>query len=161
IALRCRTWQAVARTACFVDDAHHSGMGTALHEVGHPVRASALDWAPALTVAVFIVPIGAGLVGTIAPAFGYLPAIGGNELTLAPWKALFAYPGFLSSLTVTLFTAVLATLGSIAIALGSCAFLHGSRLQRRLGALIAPLLAMPHAALAIGFAFVILPSGWI
>jgi putative thiamine transport system permease protein len=108
-----------------------------------------------------VAPIGAGLAGTIAPAFGYLPAIGGSELTLAPWKALFAYPGFVTSLTLTVFTALLATLGSIVIALGSCALLHGSRLQRRLGALIAPLLAMPHAALAIGFAFVILPSGWI
>ena len=137
-------------------------MGTALHEVGRLARPQgALGWAPALTVAVFVVPIGAGLAGTIAPAFGYLPAIGGSELTLAPWKALFAYPGFVSSLTLTLFTALLATLASIVIALGSCAFLHGSRLQRRLGALIAPLLAMPHAALAIGFAFVILPSGWI
>ena len=121
----------------------------------------ALSWAPALTVAVFVVPIGAGLGGTIAPAFGYLPAIGGTQLTLAPWKALFAYPGFLSSLTLTLVAALVATLASIVIALGSCAFLHGGRLQRRLGALIAPLLAMPHAALAIGFAFMILPSGWI
>ena len=148
-------------------------MGTALHEVDPSPRASesaartralvhgTLTWAPALTVAVFVVPIGAGLLGTLAPAFGYLPAIGGSELTLAPWRALFAYPGFLSSLTLTLVTALLATAGSVAIALGSCAYLHGSRLQRRVGAVIAPLLAMPHAALAIGFAFMILPSGWI
>jgi putative thiamine transport system permease protein len=121
----------------------------------------ALAWAPTLTVTVFALPIGAGLIGTLAPAFGYLPAIGGSELTLAPWRALFAYPGFASSLTLTLVTAALATLGAVAIALGSCAFLHGSRWARRVGAFVAPLLAMPHAALAIGFAFLILPSGWI
>jgi putative thiamine transport system permease protein len=125
-----------------------------------PLRGT-LAWAPALTVAVFVVPIGAGLAGTLAPAFGYLPAIGGNAWTLAPWRALFAYPGFSSSLTLTLVTSLLATLGATAIALGSCAYLHGSRLQRRVGALIAPLLAMPHAAVAIAFAFLILPSGWI
>jgi putative thiamine transport system permease protein len=151
-------------------------MGTALHEVDSRARAAVavaaavhgraplqrtLAWAPSLTVAAFVLPIGAGLIGTIAPAFGYLPAIGGNELTLAPWRALFAYPGFASSLTLTIVTALLATIGSTAIALGACAYLHGGRLQRRVGALIAPLLAMPHAALAIGFAFLILPSGWI
>ncbi|HTT11588.1 MAG TPA: ABC transporter permease [Burkholderiaceae bacterium] len=124
-------------------------------------RRATLAWAPALTVAAFVVPIGAGLAGTVAPAFGYLPAIGGNEWTLAPWRSLFAYPGFASSLKSTLVTALLATLGALAIALGSCAYLHGTRLQRRIGASIAPLLAMPHAALAIGFAFLILPSGWI
>jgi len=118
-------------------------------------------WAPAITVAVFLVPIAAGLLGTLAPAFGYLPAIGGTEWTLAPWRALFAYPGFSTSLTLTLVTAALATLGSVVIALGACAYLQGSAWARRVGAFIAPLLAMPHAALAIGFAFMILPSGWI
>ena len=145
-------------------------MGTALHEVerasapagraGAAFRA-ALAWAPALTVAAFALPIGAGLLGTIAPAFGYLPAIGGTSGSLEAWRALFAYPGFTSSLELSLVTAVLATLGSIAIALGSCALLYGSRWGNRIGALVAPLLAMPHAALAIGFAFIILPSGWI
>jgi putative thiamine transport system permease protein len=146
-------------------------MGTALHEIADrpgvaaaPARAASdgpLAWAPALTVAVFVVPIGAGLIGTVAPAFGYLPAIGGSEWTLAPWRALFAHPGFATSLALTVVTGLLATLASVAIALGSCAFLQGRRSARRIGAWIAPLLAMPHAALAIGFAFLILPSGWI
>jgi putative thiamine transport system permease protein len=120
-----------------------------------------LAWAPALTVAVFALPIGAGLLGTLAPAFGYLPAIGGTEWTLAPWRALFAHPGFSTGLQLTLATAVIATLVSIALALGSCAVLQGHRWARRIGAAIAPLLAMPHAALAIGLAFLLLPSGWI
>src|SRR5688572_12107223 len=97
-------------------------MGTALHQIAiaaaaalavRPLRATwlrSLDWAPALTVAAFVVPIGAGLAGTLAPAFGYLPAIGGNDFSLAPWRALFAYPGFASSLVLTLATGALATL---------------------------------------------------
>lgn len=120
-----------------------------------------LAWAPVLTVAVFALPIGAGLLGTLAPAFGYLPAIGGNGFSLAPWRELFAHPGFATSLTLTIATGLLATVLSLAIALGACAFLHESRRARRVGALIAPVLAMPHAALAIGFAFLILPSGWV
>jgi putative thiamine transport system permease protein len=149
-------------------------MGTALHEVGNalPARAPrlarqdgrydfALGWAPALTVALFVLPIGAGLLGTLAPAFGYLPAIGGHTLSLAPWRALFAYPGFATSLQLTVATGVVATLGALAIALAACAALHANRFGRRVEALLAPLLAVPHAALAIGLAFLILPSGWI
>jgi putative thiamine transport system permease protein len=120
-----------------------------------------LAWAPTLTVAVFAVPIAAGLLGTLAPAFGYLPAIGGTAWTLDPWRALFAYPGFRTSLILTLTIGALATLGSVAVALGGCACLHDTRIGRRIGAAIAPLLAMPHAAVAIGLAFMILPSGWI
>ena len=41
-----------------------------------------LDWlraAPALAVLAFALPIGAGLLGTVLPAFGYLPAIGAQQ----------------------------------------------------------------------------------
>lgn len=147
-------------------------MGTALHEVGalppaagpaRPVRSLDLwlGWAPVFTVAVFVLPIGAGLLGTLAPAFGYLPAIGGDAFSLAPWRTLFAYPGFTTSLQLTLATGLVATVGALVIALAACALLHASRWGRRVEAMLAPLLAVPHAALAIGFAFLILPSGWI
>ncbi len=149
-------------------------MGTALHEVGRtpavaaaraPGRPAGVDawlgWAPAVTVALFVLPIGAGLLGTFAPAFGYLPAIGGQTLSLAPWRALFAYPGFATSLQLTLASGLLATALSLAIALAACAWLHSTRLGRRVEALLAPLLAVPHAALAIALAFLLLPSGWI
>src|SRR5262249_28610984 len=113
-----RTRQAAARAAFVVDDAHHRGMGKALHEVepaspdarapsrgatssstslSSSAAGAALAWAPAFTVTVFALPIGAGLLGTLAPAFGYLPAIGGTSWSLDPWRALFAYPGFTTS----------------------------------------------------------------
>ena len=56
-------------------------------------RPRLLRHVPALTLALFLAPIGAGLVGTWLPAFGYLPALGGEALSLEPWRALFAYPG--------------------------------------------------------------------
>jgi putative thiamine transport system permease protein len=120
-----------------------------------------LDWAPVFTVAIFVLPIGAGLLGTLAPAFGYLPANGGHRFSLAPWRALFAYPGFATSLQLTFSTGLVATVGALAIAIAACALLHASRWGRRVEAMLAPLLAVPHAALAIGLAFLILPSGWI
>ena len=116
---------------------------------------------PAITVALFLLPIGAGLLGTLLPAFGYLPAIGGRALSLDPWRKLFAYPGFATSLTTTLVTGVSATAASVVLAIGFCAVAHGGTIARRVGAWAAPVLSTPHAAIAIGVAFLIAPSGWI
>lgn len=128
-----------------------------------PARTGArwLGLAPVVTVAAFALPIAAGLIGTLLPAFGVLPSIGGDAPSLEPWRALAAYPGFATSLKLTIFTGVVATVLSVACALGACAVIHDRPIARRVGAAIAPLLAMPHSALAIGFAFLIAPSGWI
>ena len=131
--------------------AHH-----ALSAAGVGLRA-----APALTVAAFALPIAAGLVGTLLPAFGYLPAIGGTQWSLAPWHALFASPGFASSLRATLVTGWAATLLSVLLALAIAACLHHRPGWARLSRLLAPLLAMPHSAMALGLAFLLVPSGWI
>jgi putative thiamine transport system permease protein len=117
--------------------------------------------APALTIAVFLVPIAAGLVGTLLPAFGYLPAIGGTAFNLDSWRRLVAYPGFASSITVTLTTGLLASLLAVFLAFGFCAFAHGFAWMRRVGGWLAPILATPHSAIAIGLAFLLAPSGWI
>jgi putative thiamine transport system permease protein len=120
-----------------------------------------LRLSPGLTLVVFLAPIVAGLVGTILPAFGFLPALGGDSLSLDPWRRLFETPGFAAALTLTLTTGWSATLVSMLVAIGMAAALHHRPVARRLGAWIAPALAMPHSALAIGMAFLILPSGWL
>jgi putative thiamine transport system permease protein len=119
-----------------------------------------LRLAPGLTLVVFLAPIVAGLAGTVLPAFGFLPALGGDGLSLQPWRRLFETPGFAAALTLTLTTGWGATLLSMLVATGMAAALHHRPAGRRLGAWIAPALAMPHSALAIGMAFLILPSGW-
>lgn len=116
---------------------------------------------PPLTLLLFLVPIGAGLLGTWLPAFGYLPSLGGDSLSLAPWRALFAHPSLPGALTLTLLSGGLATLLSVALAVGCVAACHGTRTFARMRRALAPLLAMPHVALAIGFAFLIAPSGWL
>ncbi len=120
-----------------------------------------LRLAPGLTLGVFLAPIAAGLVGTILPAFGVLPALGGDGLSLAPWRRLSEAPGFATALTLTVATGWSATLLSMLVAIGMAAALHHRPSGRRLGAWIAPALAMPHSALAIGMAFLVLPSGWL
>ena len=116
---------------------------------------------PPLTLALFLGPIAAGLIGTILPAFGYLPALGGNGFSLEPWSDLFSAPGIGESIRLTMTTGLLATALSVLIALGTCAMLHDRPAFRRLQMMIAPVLAAPHSAFAIGLAFLIAPSGWV
>lgn len=120
-----------------------------------------LRYAPALTVSAFALPIVAGLLGTVLPAFGVMPAIGATAWGLQAWRMLFDSPGFATSLKLTLFTGLASTVLSVLLAIGLAAFVQHRAWARRLGAFIAPVLATPHSALAIGFAFVIAPSGWL
>ena len=136
-------------------------MGEAVHEVSGRGAGRLVRAAPALTVGVLLLPIAAGLAGTVLPAFGYLPAIGGEGFGLDGFRRLAAYPGFATSVAVTVGTGVAASLLAVTIALALCAHAHGRPWQRRLSAWLAPVLATPHSALAIGLAFLLAPSGWI
>lgn len=124
-------------------------------------RPDLLQALPALTLAVFLAPVGAGLLGTLLPAFGFLPALGGTGFDLAPWRRLLLAPELPTALRLTLTSGLLASLASVAIVIMFCAAAHGTRLFRALERLLAPLLAIPHAAVAIGLAFLLAPSGWI
>ncbi|MBC7438248.1 MAG: ABC transporter permease [Bdellovibrionales bacterium] len=79
----------------------------------------------------------------------------------AAWQLLLAEPQLIKSLALTLWTGLAAS----ALSLGATAWLlsrsfpgpRWTRLVRWLG----PLLAVPHVSFAIGFAFLISPSGWL
>ncbi len=120
-----------------------------------------LRLAPVLIVLLLVAPILAGLGMVLLPAFGYLPALGGESLTLAPWQALFAEPGIWRSVTISLASGLLATAISLAVVLLYLAAATGSRLDRWIRRLVSPLLSIPHAAAAFGLAFLISPSGLV
>ncbi len=120
-----------------------------------------LRQAPRVTVLLFLVPVAAGLAGTVLPAFGWLPALGGRHLTLAPWLRLAAEPGLGRAIALTFATGLTATVVSVLLVLGLCAHWHGRKPGRIGRAVFAPILAAPHAAMAIGVGFLIAPSGWI
>jgi len=132
-------------------------------EAHHALKARRgwLRFAPAFTLALLVLPIAAGLVGTLLPAFGHLPALGQPGFGLEAWRALAAAPGFDTALQLTLATGWAATLASLALALAVAGFTQHRPWAQRVGGWLAPLLAMPHASLAIGLAFVIAPSGWL
>lgn len=108
-----------------------------------------------------VLPIFAGLAQTAAVAFGHLPAAGQDSFGLSPFRQLLSMPGARSALTSMLVAGVGATALSLALALAVVAEAHKRHGAALLSRLAAPLLAAPHAAMAIGLAFVIAPSGWI
>ncbi len=120
-----------------------------------------LRFAPALTLLVLGAPIVLGLAWTILPAFGYLPAIGGTTMTLDPWRALFAAPGFSTALLLTVTTGIGTTVLSLILAVGFCATAVHRPFLLKLRPALAPLLASPPSSMALGLAFLIMPSGWI
>ncbi len=120
-----------------------------------------LRFAPTFAIAILCLPLLAGTAGTLLPAFGYLPAIGGDRLTLAPFAALLAEPGLFRSALTALATGLVSTFLSVAIvALFVCGW-YGTRTFATLQHLVAPLLAVPHAAAAFALAFMIAPSGFV
>jgi putative thiamine transport system permease protein len=112
-------------------------------------------------VAVLTLPLLFGLLGVILPAFGFLPALGGHAFGLAPFSALAAEPGLLTSAMLSLSSGLVATsLSVLAVGLFLAAF-AGTPVLRRLQHFLSPLLAVPHAAAAFGIAFLVAPSGYL
>ena len=124
-------------------------------------RASLPTFAPLLALAVFVVPVLAGLAFTILPAFGYLPALGGNSFSFEPFRSLAATPGIWASLRLSITTGFAATILALGITSLILAGWHGTAAFRAIERLLSPLLSVPHAAAAFGVAFLIAPSGWI
>ena len=119
-------------------------------------RVHLLALAPRLTLLLLVAPVLAGVAGTLWPAFG-LP-VGGS---LTAFRAVLAWPGFGVSAGLSVVTGVASTVISLLITLLIVAALSGGRAFGVLRHLLSPLLAVPHAAAALGLAFLIAPSGWI
>lgn len=116
---------------------------------------------PALVVLLLAGPIIAGLAGTLIPAFGYFPALGGHVFNLDGFRMLFAEPGIWMSIFLSLFTGLAATAISLAIVIAAIGAGGGTRTFAWLTRLISPLLSVPHAAAAFGFLFLFSPSGFL
>ncbi|MBM2576587.1 ABC transporter permease [Jannaschia sp. Os4] len=116
---------------------------------------------PLLTVLVLAGPVALGLAGTVLPALGWLPAAGLTGWSLAPLRAVADWPGLPAAAGVSLSSGLLSTAGALLVATLLLAGWHGTPVARALERLLSPLLAVPHAAAALGLAFLIAPSGWI
>lgn len=117
--------------------------------------------APALSVAVLAGPVVAGLAGTVVPALGHLPAAGLRGVSFGPVEALFATPGIWRASALSLGVGLVATAVALAVVVLFAAGWSGTRAFARMQRVLSPLLAVPHAAVAIGLAALIAPSGWL
>ena len=118
-------------------------MGRALRSVSLAVIAVA-----------FGLPLVMGVLGTLGTALGWFT----NWL---PCLTVLSDPRLFAATRLTLFTGLMAT----ALALGLCVVtlmvFWGRSSLKRIQQALAPFLAVPHAALAVGLVFVLAPSGWL
>jgi putative thiamine transport system permease protein len=114
-----------------------------------------------LVLAMIGLPVLAGLAGTIGPAFGFLPVLGGDHLTLDHFADLAAQPHLWRSSLVSFATAIVTTGLSLVIVMLFTAGYAGTRMFSRIQHMVSPLLAVPHAAAAFGLAFLAAPSGLV
>lgn len=121
-----------------------------------------LFWiAPILMILILLGPIIAGLAGVLFPAFGFFPSLGGEHFTFQHMVEATQKPGFWHSLQLSIWIGLCTTFLSLAfVALFFAAF-WGTRFFKTIERFIAPLMSVPHAAIAFGFAFLIAPSGWL
>jgi len=117
--------------------------------------------APALMILALMGPLIAGLAGVLLPAFGFFPSLGGDQFTLKYLHEVTHKPGFWHSVHLSVWTGAATTFLSLAIVVSFFASQWGSKTFVRVSRFISPLMSVPHAAAAFGFAFLIAPSGWI
>jgi putative thiamine transport system permease protein len=127
---------------------------------------------PFLTQLLFLLPIAAGLFGVLLPALGYLPDLGGDQFHFEVFRQLLEHPSLLNAVWLTLFSGIAATFISFSLAILLAAMLSRASLSgnknNKMASLfvivrrgLIPLIAVPHAAIALGLAFLLAPSGWI
>jgi len=115
---------------------------------------------PPLIMALFLLPVAAGLLGTVLPSVGLLPGLDGGPV-LKPWRDMLSAPGLAQSVGLSLVIGLGSAVVSLALVLLVAAGGHDSAVLRWSRRALAPLLAVPHVAIALGLAFLIAPSGWI
>ena len=117
--------------------------------------------APGVVLAALALPVFAGLLGTLAPAFGLMAVFGQAQPGLAIFADLLAWAGFWPALWLSLKVGLVSTALSLLLVVGLVAIWQGSRSFGLFRHALAPLLAVPHAAVAFGLVFLIAPSGWV
>ena len=118
-------------------------MGRALRSVSLAVIAVA-----------FGLPLVMGVLGTLGTAIGWFP----NSL---PGLTVLSDPRLFAATRLTLFTGLMATALALVLCILTLMVFWGRGSLKRIQQALAPFLAVPHAALAVGLVFVLAPSGWL
>lgn len=118
-----------------------------------------------VTILLMCLPVLAGIIGVLLPAFGYFPALGYQAISLEPLRLFLAHASASQALSTALSIGLIASFLSVIsvfviLAAGAQAGMgkHMMRLHRRL---MGPLIALPHSTVAIALLFLLAPSGWL
>ena len=114
-----------------------------------------------LLILICIVPIIPGFSGVILSSFSYVPPIGLHEPSWLGYQQMWQWTGWIKSLLLSLFSALFSTYLAALFCFAILQQLWNHKYWRKVEALLSPLLAMPHVAFAIGFAFLFAPTGMI
>ncbi|PKI01964.1 ABC transporter permease [Glaciecola sp. 33A] len=120
-----------------------------------------VKFSPSILITLLIMPVVAGLLGVILPAFGWLPALGEDTVDLRGFEALFATPGFVKMLALSFSTSFVSTFFAVLLSILILGNYFNSKLLGHIQTLLGPILVIPHAAAAIAIGFLIAPSGLI
>ena len=97
----------------------------------------------------------------LAPLLGGLAAVSFTANDPAAWRAFFSHPQIWHGLALSFATGTMGLALSVAIALWIAAGLHGNMTWNKMQQLVGGFLSLPHLAFAVGFGFLIMPSGLI
>ncbi len=110
-------------------------------------------------VAVCILPTVPGLLGVVVSALGYVPPIGLTQFSLNGFYAVFNWEGVWTSIGLTFYSAIVSSYLACLLTFAIVQSAWGTKFWRKIEIFLSPLLAMPHVAFAIGFAFLFAPTG--
>ncbi len=97
--------------------------------------------------------------GVLAPAFGFLPTLGGTELSLDPFVRFFTAPGIFRAMGQSLYVGLSATFLAVILTHSTLAAFYTSRWFAPLAWQSRLILVAPHVAIALSIAFLFTPSG--
>ena len=116
---------------------------------------------PIFLLTLLTLPVIAGLMGVMLPAFGWTPSLDKTEFSLQGFNALWQTPGLTKMITLSISTALISTLLALIITLMMLATFFDSPWLHSIQRLLSPILVIPHAAAAIAIGFLIAPSGML
>lgn len=112
-----------------------------------------------LFLIVCVLPTLPGLLGVTLAAFGYVPPVGLNQMSWLGFHAVTEWHGVGRAICLTLFTTLTSTYLASFLCFMILQAAWNSRFWPTIERCLSPLLAMPHVAFAIGFAFLFDPTG--
>lgn len=114
-----------------------------------------------LVLVICMLPMIPGIIGIITSSLGFIPAVGLQEFNLNAFVQLWQWTGIERSLLLSVSSSLISSYLALIICFAILAGLWDSKHWQRIEQVLAALLALPHVAFAIGFAFLFSSTGII